>query len=275
MGSSTELGDRRDAAEEARIELARFLRTKRERLTPAEVGLTGGPRRRATGLRRSEVAVLAGLSTSWYTYLEQGRPVQPSRMVLDCLARVLCMTEDERRYIHTLVHESYGRLDLLAEGVGVDLARDIVATTQDSPLPVYACNDYFDLVAWNPACTTWFCDDWSDLAQDDCNILYWLLVSPTARQVLVDWLDITKQIIARWRLDCSRRAGEERVAAMVDKYCGLSPVFAEHWASQEVMEHRIQVRRFRHPTLGERTLTAVPMISPSLGPHGVIFHVPA
>src|SRR4051812_24358339 len=87
-----------------RNELAAFLRTRRERISPASVGLPTGSRRRTNGLRREEVAVLAGVSPIWYTYLEQGQNIRPSIEVLDSLARVLALSEDGRRYIHMLAH---------------------------------------------------------------------------------------------------------------------------------------------------------------------------
>ncbi|HEY7487060.1 MAG TPA: helix-turn-helix transcriptional regulator [Streptosporangiaceae bacterium] len=87
---------------DSRQELARFLKSRRAKVTPAAAGLPTGLRRRTTGLRREEVAVLAGLSPTWYTYLEQGRDIHPSAQVLDALARVLRLTEDERRYLHML-----------------------------------------------------------------------------------------------------------------------------------------------------------------------------
>lgn len=266
--------------DEARSELARFLRRKRELLTPADVGLSEGTRRRTTGLRRSEVAVLAGLSTSWYTYLEQGRDIQPSRGVLDRLAHVLRMTEDERRYVQTLVYNSYGPLDpLLIEPMSPEaaydrLVLDVVETTYASPLPVYACNKYFDLIGWNPACVEWY-DDWGKLDVPDRNIVQWVLVADAAREVLVDWDEITRDLIARFRAEHGRRPGDPRLMALIEKFTELSPLFAEAWQEHEVLEHRVGVRRFRHPELGVRSLRIAPVLSPAFGTSGIVFHVPA
>lgn len=142
-----------------RRELADFLRSRRARVMPADVGLPTSLRRRAAGLRREEVAVLAGLSPSWYTYLEQGRDINPSAEVLDSLARVLGLTEDERRYLHTL---AYGGVTtprpLVDELAAAEIARQLVATAAESPYPVYAINYYCDLIAWNRATASYYAD---------------------------------------------------------------------------------------------------------------------
>jgi transcriptional regulator with XRE-family HTH domain len=118
----------------SRRELATFLRSRRERITPADVGLPAGPRRRTHGLRREEVAVLAGVSPTWYTYLEQGRGIQPSREVLDSLARVLRLSEDERRYIHSLAHGAVIQTAPLDADVPADqLIEQIISTFEESP----------------------------------------------------------------------------------------------------------------------------------------------
>lgn len=88
-------------------ELGRFLRSRRERLSPQEVGTPEGGRRRTPGLRRAEVAMLAGISPEWYTYLEQGRDIQVSAQVLESLARVLKLDADERKYLFLLAHRQY------------------------------------------------------------------------------------------------------------------------------------------------------------------------
>ena len=88
----------------SRTALSDFLRSRRQRITPEQVGLPSGPRRRISGLRREEIAVLTGISPTWYTYLEQGRDIRPSNEVLDNLARVLQLDEDERVYLYLLVN---------------------------------------------------------------------------------------------------------------------------------------------------------------------------
>jgi transcriptional regulator with XRE-family HTH domain len=180
----------------SRRELARFLRSRRERIRPSDVGLPDGPRRRAQGLRREEVAVLAGLSPTWYAYLEQGRGIHPSREVLDSLARALRLTEDERRYLHNLAHGAGTHPSRLpAEVSAIDLIRQVVAQFEESPCPVYAADQYCDLLAWNRAACEWY-DDWNAMPVQERNILRWMLVSPAAQLRLLDLEEDTRDLIA-------------------------------------------------------------------------------
>ena len=258
----------------SRLELARFLRSRRERISPAEVGLPSGPRRRTQGLRREEVAVLAGLSPTWYTYLEQGRSIQPSRQVLDSLARVLRLTEDERRYLHILAHGDFIEASPLESDLpATELIRQLVAVTDDSPHPVYAYNQYTDLIAWNQACREWY-DDWDAMLASERNMLRWMLTSPVAKRRLVDWEADTKDVVARWRTDCGRRPADAAVRQRVSELSRLSADFASWWHSHDVQEHRSRVRRFRHDHLGQQVMRIVPLQSPEIMPAGIVFHLP-
>jgi transcriptional regulator with XRE-family HTH domain len=262
------------AADVSRRELARFLRSRRERLTPADVGFPTGPRRRSQGLRREEVAVLAGLSPTWYTYLEQGRDISPSPEVMNSLARVLGLTEDERRYIHTL---TFGQVispeplnaDLSAE----DLLRQFVSTTDDSPYPAYAANHYADLIAWNRAAAEWY-DDWSAYPLGERNIIRWMLTAPQAKVRLLNWESDTRDAIARWRGEAAKWPGDEGLRRRVREIAQLSPQFEAWWDEHYVQEHRSRIRRFRHPRLGVQALRIVPVVSPEFAPSGVVFHLP-
>ena len=261
-------------SDEHRAELAQFLRSRRARISPDEVGLAGGPRRRTAGLRRSEVAFLAGLSTSWYANLERGRDVRPSRTVLDSLARAMRMTEDERRHMHALVHgreNDDGRLT--PDATAATMAVQLVRLADHSPYPVYACNRYFDLLAWNPACRLWY-GEWDTLPAAELNLLHWLLTSGEARERLIDRLEITRDIVARWRAEASRRIGDGHAEQQTAQLLRISPEFADWWSDHEVLVHRSAVRRFRHGRLGELALRVLPMVSPVLGDNGVDYHLP-
>jgi transcriptional regulator with XRE-family HTH domain len=263
------------AADDAsRQELARFLRSRRERLTPSDVGFPVGPRRRSEGLRREEVAILAGVSPTWYTYLEQGRDINPSPELLDSLARVLAMTEDERRYIHIL---SYGQVtDPLAPATdisGDELSRQIIEVTQESPYPVYAANKYADLVGWNRAATEWY-DDWSRFPRNELNIIRWMLTEPCAKVRLLNWESDTRDAVARWRGESAKWPADDCVRRRVAELSAISSQFVAWWADHDVQEHRIRVRRFRHPKLGIQTLRIVPLQASEFAGSGIVFHVP-
>jgi transcriptional regulator with XRE-family HTH domain len=257
-----------------RQELALFLRSRRARITPAEVGLPAGPRRRAEGLRREEVAVLAGLSPTWYTYLEQGRDIHPSAEVLDSLARVLGLSEDERRYMHLLVYGAVGKpRPLVDDAAAEEIVRQLVLTAEHSPNPVYACDVYGDFIAWNRAATRYY-TDWGRLPEGRRNMVRWLLESPEAKQRLPDWHEDARDIVARWRRVTAPYHNSERLQALVEEFRQSSPKFGPWWDSHDVRENRSRLRRFRLPEGGVQTMRLIVVRAPEFESHIVAFHVP-
>ncbi len=257
----------------SRRELALFLRSRRERITPADVGLPAGTHRRAPGLRREEVAVLAGLSPTWYTYLEQGRDIYPSGEVLDSLARVLGLTEDERRYMHLLARRHVLKpRPLVSDLSAEEIVRQLVQTADNSPYPTYGVNIYCDLIAWNRAATTYY-TDFSRLPGDAPNMLRWML-SPEAKERILNWTEDTRDVVARWR---AMTAGnnDERVRALVEEFSAASPEFSRWWAEHGVQEHRSRIRRFQHPRLGQHNMRLIVVQAPEFTPCIVVFHFPA
>lgn len=259
----------------SRRDLAGFLRSRRERITPAEVGLPAGARRRAPGLRREEVAVLAGLSPTWYIYLEQGRDIHPSVEVLDSLARVLALTEDERRYLHTLAHGNVRKpRPLDGEVPPEEIVAQLVATTDHSPYPVYGVNLFCDLIAWNHAATSYYAD-FAELTPERRNMLRWMLLDPQAKQRLSDWAADTRDVVARWRAMIANSADQTgRLHQLITEFKTDSPEFNRWWDGHDVREHRSRLRRFQHPQYGDRTLRLIVVQAQDFAPCIVIFHVP-
>lgn len=261
-------------SEDSRRELARFLRSRRERVTPADVGLPAGPRRRISGLRREEVAVLAGLSPAWYTYLEQGRDIHPSAEVLDSLARVLALTEDEHRYLHMLANEQVQSQPLVGDVSAEESVRRLVRTVDDIDYPVYGVDLYCDLVAWNKAAAGYY-TDFGRLPAERRNMLRWLLESPEAKERLPEWAEEAHDIVARWRAAAVVRGHDERMDKLVAEFRQLSPDFDRWWNAYDVQEHRSRTRHFRHPRLGDQRLRLIIVQAPDFAPCVVVFHVPA
>jgi transcriptional regulator with XRE-family HTH domain len=256
------------------MELAMFLRSRRQRLRPEDVGLPLSSRRRTPGLRREEVAVLAGVSTTWYTYLEQGRGREVSPSVLDSIARVLRLTEDERRYVHVLAFGHVVAARPLSEEVPVsELSRQIVAIADSHSYPVYAVNRVGDLIAWNTAAAEWY-DDWSRLPEEDRNFVLWLFTEDKARSCLLDWEMVARDLIARGRADVVLRPSDKLLQDRVAELKRRSPDFDRWWDNQEVLQHRTGVRRMRHPRLGALDWRIVPMFSVYEGSPTVVFHLP-
>jgi transcriptional regulator with XRE-family HTH domain len=260
--------------EDPRAELGRFLRVRRERLRPEDLGFPRAGRRRTPGLRREEVAVAAGISSTWYTYLEQGRAGDVSPAVLDSLARVLQLTEDERRHVHLLMYGHVVRPEPLADQMPInDLFRKTVAIANNYPYPVLALNRACDVIAWNDAAAEWI-DDWALIPESERNFMLWLFSSERARQCYVDWNTFAYHIVGRWRADLARPpddvAAVKRVAALRKK----SQEFSRCWDDHNVQEHRVDVRRIRHPRLGIYEFYAFSLFTAYEGEGGVLFHIP-
>ena len=244
-------------------------------MTPADVGLPAGARRRATGLRREEVAVLAGLSPSWYTYLEQGRDIHPSAEVLDSLARVLGLTEDEHRYLHLLANGTVSPSRPLVSDVSAEeIVRQLVRTADSSSYPVYAVDLYCDIIAWNRAATTYYAD-FDRLPPDRRNFLRWLLESPEAKERLPEWSEEVHDVIARWRAMTATHDDDGRLDKLISEFRELSPEFSRFWDAYDVQEHRTRTRLFQHPRLGDKPLRMIVVQAPDFAPCVVVFHVPA
>lgn len=256
-----------------RRELGHFLRSRRARITPEHVGIPFGPRRRTPGLRREEIAVLAGLSPTWYAYLEQGRDIRPSPEVLDSLARVLRLTEDERRYLHLLAvgEDRRGRR---AGGAPPreDLIPRIVAEMGTGGLPVYGGNAFTDVYAWNDAATRWY-TDFGALPPARRNMLSWLLTAPEARERIVDWEDDTRATLANFRLAAAAQPNDSRFTELLALLRDTSPEFRQWWGDHDVRGQQTRSRRVR---LDDGTVCAVQLVVLALvdGGGSVVLHVP-
>lgn len=256
------------------LELAAFLRSRRQRLSPEDVGLPSAGRRRTAGLRREEVAVLAGVSTTWYTYLEQGRGREVSPSVLDSIARVLRLTEDERRYMHVLTfgHVMVSR-PIEEEVPTKELLAQVISIADRHPYPVVAMDHVCDLISWNRAATEWY-DDWGRLAEKDRNFMIWLLTESRARVSFEEWETGARDIVARWRGEVAKHPDDTRVQILVAQLLAKSPEFALWWDNREVLEHRSAIRHLRHPRWGVRGWRIVPMATFYDSSPAIIFHLP-
>lgn len=258
-----------------RDELARFLRSRRERVRPEDVGFPPGPRRRLRGLRREEVALLAGMSSTWYTYLEQGRAgVRPSREVLDSLARALRLDEDETRFLHRLADQADAVQPLDAAVSSAELATQLVRLGETSPYPLYAVDTYCDLIAWNHAATTYY-TDFAELPPERRNMMWWFMATAEAKERVSDWETDARDVVARWRKVTAYVPDPERLEARVAEYKTVSSQFAAWWDSHDVREHHTKLRRFNHPQRGLVTLRLIVVGSPEMVPHHmVVYHAP-
>ena len=240
-------------------EVASLLRSRRERLQPGDVGLPAGSRRRTRGLRREEVAQLASISTTYYTFLEQGRDIRPSGQILDALADALRLTDAERGYLHELVH---GTPAFLSGGpTAGSAAEKLPAAVADlvdrlDPDPTYVSGRCWDVLAANRAARLLWAD-WPSLPAPERNIVWWTFMHPAARSVLVDWEAEASAQLARFRAAAARHPGDPQFAALIDRLHAGSPEVRAWWPRHDVAPLSSGTKRIRHPDLGEVTFQHV------------------
>ena len=235
------------AARSARAaEVAEFLRARRARLQPSDVGLPASSRRRTPGLRREEVAQLADISAAYYTFLEQGRDLRPSHQVLGSLAGALQLTAAERAHLVELVH---GPAASPADGADV-LAPEVAAIVgQLDPWPAYVTGRSWDVLASNRACRALWAD-WPALPPSERNMLWWTFLHPDARRVLADWKAEARAQLARFRLAAARHPADEQFESLIARLQAGSPQARAWWPEHEVIPLGSGTKRIRHPALG-------------------------
>jgi hypothetical protein len=240
-----------DADAERRRELADFLRTRRERLSPEDVGLPRGGRRRVAGLRREELAQLAGVGLTWYTWLEQARDIHVSRQVVNSLGLALRLDPTERRHLANLSDPAaqVAELDPVAEVPGALQA----LLDQQGTSPAYVMNARWDVLAWNDAARALFVD-FARLSPPHRNMVWLLFTEPTFRRLLLDWEEHARVVLGQFRASRERREGDPAFAALVDLLRAASPEFRARWPRHEVQSRFEGRREFEHPRVGRLVL---------------------
>jgi transcriptional regulator with XRE-family HTH domain len=227
-----------------------FLRSRRERLTPAEVGLPAGFRRRTPGLRREEVALLAGVGATWYTWLEQGRDVRPSAEVLSALAGALRLDTAERRHLYIL----NDRPPPEPRPTGPERVEEPLLRMLDSltAQPAYVLGRRWDVLAWNRAAELLF-GDYGKLDGDSRNIMHIVFANQAHRKLLVDWEEVARTSLAMFRADSARYAGDPDFERLIGTMMRVSPQFRELWPRQDVLRSLGSHKRIQHPVAGRMT----------------------
>jgi transcriptional regulator with XRE-family HTH domain len=231
-----------------RAELADFLRTRREALRPEDVGLPGGGRRRTPGLRREEVAQLAGVGTTWYTWLEQARDVRASVSVLEALAAALDLTPAERSHLILL---GRGEQTAPERGPAETLEPELVRLIENlGPNPACIIGRRWDMLAWNRGYLAVFGDP-PALSDGRRNLIWNLFMDPGLRKLLTDWERGSRSAVARFRSDSARHVGDPDFEALIDALREGSRAFRERWERHEVATSGIGRKVLRHPTAGK------------------------
>jgi transcriptional regulator with XRE-family HTH domain len=236
--------------------LGQLLRSRRERLAPADMGLPAGfegRRRRTAGLRREEVALLANLSVTYYTFLEQGRPVRPSAQVLDALASALRMSAAERRYLHVLAYGPDGASGTApAASAPPELLDCAVADLVQrlEPFPTLVKGRRWDVLAANPAARELFAD-WAAGAPGERNLVRWMFTADQARAVYLEWEPEARAMLGRFRLSAARYPDDPDVRALIAELQRDSEHIRDWWPRHDVAAiGGSGSKKLRHPRLG-------------------------
>ncbi|WP_322040679.1 helix-turn-helix transcriptional regulator [Burkholderia diffusa] len=221
-----------------------FLRSRRKRLRPEAVGLRDGQRRRTPGLRREEVAELAGIGVDWYVRLEQGRDVSPSDATLDALARALRLDKAEVAHLRALARRDAPRA-FVREDVPPTIAR-LVARLD---LPAYVTGRRWDILTWNTAAADLLGFD--RLAEADRNILIYMFVEPEARRLFAgSWADEARRMIALFRASHDLHAGDPAFVDLVERLRVDSDEFGTWWDAHDVRSGASGQKVFAHARHG-------------------------
>jgi transcriptional regulator with XRE-family HTH domain len=265
----TQTADRSDRSR--RAELGGFLKARRARLRPEDLGLPPGPRRRTPGLRREEVALLAGVGVSWYTWLEQGRPINASWQVLDAVARTLQLDGAERWHLYRLAEAMPVRS--WADAVVVpDAARDVLRSLD--PLPAALLNGRFDVLESNAAHKDLFWD-WHSLPCVHKNLLWCVITEPRAAELLLNYDEEVPHLVARLRAAYAQHLGDPEWDEDIRRLTVLSREFADLWARHEVAGPQARTLRFCFPDIGRLTLTRTQLDLPAVPDLHIAVYSPA
>jgi transcriptional regulator with XRE-family HTH domain len=255
-----------------REDLADFLRRSRERLAPREVGLVEGPRRRTPGLRREEVAVLAGMSADYYMRLEQARSPQPSVQLLAALARALRLTTDERDHLYLLA----GHRPPEGARAGEHLRPGLLYVLDRlDGVPVQVLSDLGDLLTQNDLAQALFgcvCT----VAREDRNVVLRWFTEPAVRDHFAadEHVQHGRELVADLRAAVARRGDDEVSRALVTRLRAASPEFAELWDRHEVAVRRSHPYRLEHPELGRIEFDCEVLATPAVDQRLRIFTPP-
>ncbi|MFD5483766.1 helix-turn-helix domain-containing protein [Streptomyces hawaiiensis] len=236
-----------------RADLSEFLRTRRARLKPEDVGLPDFGRRRVPGLRREELAQLAGVSVAYYTRLEQGNGNNVSAEVLDAIARALRLSDAEHAHLMHLAKPKQHKKKPVARSRQVRPAlRHLLASVES--VPAYIVGRRSDILAWNRVAAALF-GDWAELPEPERNWARMVFLRPEYRELFVEWDQKASDIVGYLRMDAGCHPDDPRLSALVGELSVKSEDFRRLWAAHDVKEKGYGVKRLRHPLVGELTLS--------------------
>jgi transcriptional regulator with XRE-family HTH domain len=236
---------------EQRQQLSEFLRTRRAKIKPDEVGLPNSARRRVAGLRREEVAQLAGVSVDWYTWLEQGRDIRTSEQVLQSIAHALRLDPAETNHLFRLAADS---LPSASESQISPMLQFLLDS--QGPIPAFIMDIRWDILAWNRAACLLH-EDLARLPPDERNVIWITFTGLHFRQVMPEWERHARRAVAQFRADYDLAPGDARFRSLVSHLMEVSPEFGAWWSSHDVQERTNVNKALQHPAVGELALEQI------------------
>ncbi|WP_411078968.1 helix-turn-helix transcriptional regulator [Streptomyces sp. cmx-18-6] len=261
-----------DGAKAHRLaELREFLMSRRARITPADAGLPdGGARRRTPGLRREEVAVLAGVGVSWYQWLEQGRDITVSPQVLDSVARVLRLSSAERRHLYVLAGLNAPPPEV--DPAHADMCDGLVRLIEAwMPYPAHIMDRYWNTILYNDAAATVL--GMRPGAVQNCLVAFF--TDPVYRsRTAPSWAALAPQVVAQYRAACSECPEDDGFRAVVEEVKALSEVFAALWDRRDIAPAGQNRKEVEHPLVGPLVLEATQLRVPARPDLAIVLHTP-
>ncbi|GAA4464020.1 helix-turn-helix transcriptional regulator [Phytohabitans houttuyneae] len=251
-------------------ELGRFLRSRRERLRPQDVGLPSGPRRRTPGLRREEIAVLAHISTEYYVRLEQGRAPRPSGEVLAGIATALRLTDAESDHLHVLAGTAPIRTGLHRR----DVRPSILALLERLPLTAaFVTSAAFEVLAWNDLAAA-LMEDFGRLAPADRNLARRAFLGPPPLFAISDTAQFRHHVVMELRATLARYPSDPAVTGLVQELRDGSAEFARLWERHDVQPLPVLTKTFHHPAVGPITVDCDGLALVDRDQHLVLYTAP-
>ncbi|MET8244934.1 helix-turn-helix transcriptional regulator [Streptomyces sp. NPDC005202] len=252
QGAAADTGGDAGAGLDRRAELGEFLRTRRARLKPEDVGLPHyGRQRRVPGLRREELAQLAGVSVAYYTRLEQGNGRNVSAEVLDSIARALRLTDAEHAHLTHLAKPKHKKKQVARTQQVRGSLRQLLDTMDG--VPAYVVGRRAEILAWNRMAAAVF-GDWSQLPAQERNWARLVFLNPDYHDLYLDWEQKAIDIVCALRMEAGCYPDDPRLSALVGELSVKSEDFRRLWATHDVKEKSHGVKRLRHPLVGELAL---------------------
>ncbi|MCX4835442.1 helix-turn-helix transcriptional regulator [Streptomyces sp. NBC_01016] len=237
-------------------DIREFLASRRAKITPQQAGLPAyGGNRRVPGLRREEVALLAGVSIDYYVRLERGHLAGASEEVLDSVASALQLDDAERAHLYDLARAAAKRPARRTKRSRGPLPDSVVRVLDSmSDCPAFIRNGRLDVLATNPLCRALYSPLYADASREPVNIARFQFLDPAGREFFPEWEESVNTTVSLLRTEAGRAPGDSGLTGLIGELVTRSDEFRVAWAKHNVRLHRTGRKSFRHPVVGELTL---------------------